>query len=150
MDLKTQRRVAASILKVGEGRVWFDPDDLESISQAFTRADVRNLIFSGAIQARPITGISRYRAKKIKAQKAKGRRSGHGKRTGTKNARFSKKRRWISTIRPIRTKLNELRASDKLDRKVYRKLYRMSKGGIFRNKSHLESYIKERMKTKTT
>jgi large subunit ribosomal protein L19e len=147
MDLKTQKRVAASILKAGEGRVWFDPEDLKSISQAFTREDVRNLVLSGAIQAKPITGISRYRAKKIKAQKAKGRRRGHGKRAGTKNARFPKKRRWISTIRPIRAKLAKLRDSNELDSKVYQKLYRMAKGGIFRDRTHLESYIKERVKT---
>ncbi len=146
MDLKTQKRVAASILKAGEGRVWFDPEDLKPISQAFTREDIRNLVLSGAIQAKPITGISRYRAKKIKAQKAKGRRRGHGKRAGTKNARFPKKRRWISTIRPIRAKLAKLRDSNELDSKAYQKLYRMAKGGIFRDRPHLESYIKEHVK----
>ncbi|MFQ6105484.1 MAG: 50S ribosomal protein L19e [Candidatus Hydrothermarchaeaceae archaeon] len=144
MDLKTQRRLAASILKTGEGRIWFDPEDMESISAAVTRDDIKNLILSGAIQARQKRGTSRYRAKKIALQKSKGRKTGHGRRRGTKNARNPRKKAWISTIQGIRTKLTELRKSGEIDVKTYRRLYRMAKGGTFKSKSHLETYIKEK------
>ena len=37
MNLTTQRRLAASILKVGENRVWIDPNEAEEVSRAITR-----------------------------------------------------------------------------------------------------------------
>ena len=70
MNLTTQRRLAASILKVGENRVWIDPNEAEEVSRAITRESVKQLIDQGIIKARPKTGISSYRSKKIKAQKA--------------------------------------------------------------------------------
>ena len=36
MNLTTQRRLAASILKVGLNRVWIDPERLEEVSLAIT------------------------------------------------------------------------------------------------------------------
>ncbi|MDI6655353.1 MAG: 50S ribosomal protein L19e [Candidatus Hydrothermarchaeota archaeon] len=143
MMLKTQRRIAASILKAGKGRVWLDPKDRESISAAVTREDIKKLVSERAIQARQKKGISRYRAKKLRLQRAKGRRKGHGKRSGKKGARLPKKEKWISTIRPVRRKLVELRDSGRIDKATYRKLYSLAKGGVFKSKSHLEMYIKE-------
>lgn len=144
MNLSTQRRMAASILKVGSGRVWFDSEELEDIDEAVTRADIRGLINDKVIQARQKKGTSRVRANFRMSQKAKGRQSGHGTRKGAKGARLPKKRRWISTIRPIRRTLAELRDSKKIDTPTYRKLYGMSKGGIFRSKAHLNTYIEEK------
>lgn len=144
--LKTQKRMAASILKAGEGRVWLDPEDLESISAAVTRKDIKKLIDDRAIQTKQKKGTSRYRAKKLHIQRAKGRRKGHGRRSGTKGARFPKKERWISIIRPVRRKLVELRDSGKIDKATYRKLYSLAKGGVFKSKSHLDTYIKEAIK----
>lgn len=141
--LKTQRRIAAAILKAGEGRVWLDPEDRESISAAVTREDIRKLISERAIQARQEKGISRCRAKKLHSQRAKGRRKGHGKRSGKKGARLPKKEKWISTIRPLRKKLVELRDSGKIDKATCRKLYLLAKGGAFKSKSHLDMYLKE-------
>ncbi len=141
--LKTQRRIAASILKAGEGRVWLDPEDRESISAAVTREDIKKLVSERAIQARQKKGISRYRAKKLHLQRTKGRRTGHGKRSGKKGARLPKKAKWISIIRPVRRKLVELRDSGKINKATYRKLYSLAKGGVFKSKSHLETYLKE-------
>lgn len=144
MNLSTQRRMAASLLKAGSGRVHFDPEGLGDIEEAVTRADIRGLISDGVIQAKQKKGTSRGRANFRKAQKAKGRRSGHGTRKGAKGARLPKKQRWISTIRPIRKTLVELRESKKIDSSTYRKLYSMSKGGVFKSKAHLNMYIKEK------
>jgi large subunit ribosomal protein L19e len=144
MNLLTKRRMAASILKVGRGRVWFDPEESEDIEEAVTRADIRGLIHDGVIQAKPVIGTSRGRANFKKAQKAKGRRSGQGSRKGAKGARFPKKRRWISTIRPVRKMLLELREAKKIDSATHRKLYGMAKGGIFKSKAHLNMYLKEK------
>jgi large subunit ribosomal protein L19e len=136
--------MAASILKVGKGKVWFDPDELEDIEEAVTRDDIRGLIHDRVIQAKPKIGTSRGRANFRQAQKAKGRRSGHGTRKGAKGARLPKKRRWISTIRPIRKTLAELRDTKMIDSATHRKLYGMAKGGIFKSKAHLNMYLKEK------
>jgi len=141
MDLRNQRRLAAEILKCGENRVWMDPDNLEEIEKAVKRSDISNLIKHGIIKARRIRGNSRGRIRKRMAQKAKGRRKGHGSRKGKATARLPKKRAWIKTIRPIRAYLRELRDSGKIDRKTYRLYYRRAKGGQFRSKAHVRLHL---------
>ena len=84
MNLTTQKRLAASILKVGLNRVWIDPEQMEEVSMAMTRDAVRQLIDNGAIKAKPQKGISSYRSKKIAQQKAKGKRKGRGSIKGRK------------------------------------------------------------------
>ena len=83
MDLKNQKRMAAEILKCGHTRVWLDPNRIEDVADAITRADIRTAIESGTIRALPKKGISRGRARYMAAQKAKGRRRGQGSRKGT-------------------------------------------------------------------
>ncbi|MCQ2963958.1 MAG: 50S ribosomal protein L19e, partial [archaeon] len=68
MNLTTQKRLAASILKVGVNCVWIDPNEIEEVSRAITRDGVRQLIDQGIIKAKPQTGISSYRSKKLKEQ----------------------------------------------------------------------------------
>ena len=143
MNLKTQRRLAAEILKVGLDRVWIDPEALDEVGGAVTRDDIRKLIKEGKIKAKQKEGISRYRARKLAFQRSKGRRRGHGSRKGAKYARYPRKQRWMSRIRAIRRRLRELRDSGKIDRTTYRKLYLLAKGGVFRSKAHVDYYIKE-------
>ena len=149
MDVKFQRRLAASILKCGEERVWVDPNALDEIKEAVTREDIRMLIKRGLIKRKKIKGTSRVRANYIKMQKEKGRRKGPGSRKGKKYARYPRKERWMKTIRPIRATLKDLRDSGKIDRHTYRRFYRLAKGGTFKSRNHLlmhlktEGYIKE-------
>ena len=140
-DLQNQRRMAASILKCGNNRVWMDPDRTEEIAKAVTRKDVKILVNGGAIKSKQSTGISSGRNRYQQKQKAKGRQKGHGSRKGAKYARFPRKQRWIKTIRPIRTYLRSLRDEQVIDRTIYRRYYRKSKGGEFRNKSHIKSRL---------
>jgi large subunit ribosomal protein L19e len=142
VNLLNQRRVAATMLKCGENRVWIDPNRTEDVSVAVTREDVRNLIKSGSIRAKQKHGTSRGRIRYAQSQRQKGKRKGQGSRKGAKYARFPKKRRWISTIRPIRTQLRELREQDMIERKTYRKFYLYAKGGMFKSKAHLMSHLK--------
>jgi len=142
MNLKNQRRMASELLKCGVNRVWVDPNRSEDISDAITRADVRILINSGAIVARQKKGVSRGRAEFEKAQKRKGRQSGHGSRRGRKGARKPSKERWMQSIRPIRLKLKELRDTGKIDPATYRIYYLKAKGGVFKSRSHLISHLK--------
>ncbi len=140
-DLRNQRRMASSILKCGENRVWMDSDRTDEIAKAVTRSDVKILINGGAIKSKQIQGISRGRKKFNQKQKDKGRRKGHGSRKGAKYARLPRKERWMRTIRPIRTYLRQLRDDKSIEKSIYRKYYRKAKGGEFRSKHHLRTRL---------
>ena len=143
MDVSIQRRIAAEILKCGIERVWIDPTQLEKVKMAMSKDDIRALIKAGIIKKKQKKGISSARVKKLKEQRKKGRRRGPGSRRGAAGARTPPKERWMATIRALRKTLKQLRDSGKIDRRVYRKLYRMAKGGAFRSRSHLFLYMKE-------
>lgn len=140
---KSQKRMAAEILKCGMQKIWIDPKELEDVSKAITKADVRRLIKKGIIKKKTPNEQSRGRARKIMEQKKLGRRRGRGSKKGKKLAKTTKKKEWIKTIRPLRKSLKELRDSGALTANQYRKLYLMAKGGRFRNKSHLNLFIKK-------
>ena len=143
MEVAAQRRLAAKIMKCGESRVWMDPAKLGEISQAITTADIRRLIGSDVIAALPKTGVSKGRKRYIAAQKKKGRRKGKGSRKGKIGTRFSRKRSWISIVRAQRTMLKELLAAGKVDKRLYKDLYRKSGGGYFRSRAHVQMHIDE-------
>ena len=138
MSVRSQRRIAADILKVGENRVWLDPEDIEAITSAITRTEIRKLIHEGAIRPLPETGTSRGRTRTLKSKKRAGRRAGSGSRKG---AGISRKTEWILRIRSIRDRLRELRDKRMIPTQTYRKLFLMAKGGSFRSSSHLDEYI---------
>jgi large subunit ribosomal protein L19e len=144
MDISNQKRMAAQVLGCGRNRVRMDPNRLDDISEAVTRKDIRKLVTSGAIFARQKTGQSRGRALMRAAQKKKGRRHGPARRRGGTNARFNTKLRWMMSIRPIRIRLRELRDTGAIDKTVYRKLYMQAKGGMFHNRSHLDTQLRLR------
>jgi large subunit ribosomal protein L19e len=144
MDISNQKRMASDLLKCGKHRVFMDPNRLEDISEAVTRGDIRRLIVSGAIWAKQKHGQSRGMGIFRAAQKKKGRRRGSARRKGASNARFPKKERWMARIRPIRKHLGELRDSGHIERAVYRVLYRQAKGGMFHNRSHLDTQLRLR------
>ncbi|KXB01039.1 50S ribosomal protein L19 [candidate division MSBL1 archaeon SCGC-AAA259O05] len=144
MKLRMQKRLAADILGVGEERVWIDPDRMTEVSTAITRADIRELIRDEAIKAKPKKSTSRARARKRQEQKSKGRQSGPGTRKGSKQGRKSRKDEWISKVRSLRQELREYRDEGLIDSSLYRSLYRKVKGGAFRNKAHLRTYLEER------
>ncbi|MDR1819987.1 MAG: 50S ribosomal protein L19e [Methanobrevibacter sp.] len=148
MNLTTQKRLAASILKVGINRVWINPEKIELVSGAMTREDVKKLILSDVIKAKPKKGISSYRSKKLAVQKQKGRRKGRGSIKGAKNAHNPKKKAWMTTIRALRRDLKSMRESEEIDSTTYRKLYKMAKGGAFRSKSYMKTYAKDHDLTK--
>jgi large subunit ribosomal protein L19e len=143
MNLTTQKRLAADILKIGINRVWIDPDGAEEVSKAITREGVKLLVDNGVIRAKPKKGISSYRSKKIAQQKKKGRRKGHGSIKGAKGARNPKKKAWMTTIRALRIDLKDMRNNREINKTTYRKLYKMAKGGAFRSKSYMKTYARD-------
>jgi len=130
-----QRRIASKILKVGENKIWIDPDRKEEIKNAITRSDIKKMISHGYIKKRP---------DKIKRKIEKKRKQGIGKRKGKAGARTPRKRAWINKIRPIRRMLKDLRDKKKIKPQTYRKLYLLAKGGVFRSRTHLKLYLKQK------
>ena len=141
-DLKSQRRLAAQIMKVGQNRVWIDPEKIEDTEAAITREEIRKLIHEGIIKQLPESGVSRARARILHAKKKKGLRSGPGSRTGSPYARVSRKERWTSKIRALRKRLRKLKANKIISENTYRKLYKMSSSGRFESIAELERYSK--------
>jgi len=133
--------MAAEILKIGESRVWIDPERIEDVELAISREEIRRLIHEKAIREIPERGISRGRVRVIREKKKKGRRRGYGSRQGSKGARFPRKKAWIIRIRAQRKRLRELRDGHIITESVYRRLYIMAGSGVFRSVSSLERYI---------
>ncbi len=144
MSLRSQRRLAAELLKVGEGRVWIDPERTDDVEAAITREEIRRLIHEGTIQRRPNRGVSRVRARVLHEKKKKGLRRGPGRKSGSARARVSKKEAWMRRIRALRRKLRELKASRVITKSVYRRLYDMAGSGVFESTADLERYIETR------
>ncbi len=135
MRFRTQRRLAAEILGVGENRIWMDPTRADEISTAIRREDVKKLIKRGIIRSRPKKGVSRGRVRERGV-----RRRGPGSREG---ATESQKLKWMRRVRALRKTLSNLRDKREITPAQYRKLYKMVKGGFFRDRGHLLSYLKE-------
>jgi large subunit ribosomal protein L19e len=141
LSLKSQRRLAAKILNVGETRVWVNPERIDDVATAITREDIRKLVHEGVIHAVPEKGVSRARARILHQKKIKGLRRKHGSRKGKKAGRMQTKLTWTKRVRAIRRHLRELRSGKIITKAVYRDLYHMAKGGAFKSVSHLEQHI---------
>ncbi|MFB6209666.1 MAG: 50S ribosomal protein L19e [Candidatus Nanohaloarchaea archaeon] len=144
-DLKSQKRMAAEVMDVGENRVRINPDEQEKVEEAITRNDIRNLIESGVIEKKDIEGTSKGRSREVKKQKKKGQRKGHGKRKGRKTARKDEKQEWMEKIRAIRNRLKEMKEEREIDKERYWNLYDKAKGGFFRDTKHLENHVENKL-----
>ncbi len=144
MNLKNQRRLAASVLGIGVNRVWIDPEMADEVEAAITRQEIRKLVKDGAIKAIPQKSLSRGRAREQAAKKRAGRRRGPGSKKGSKYSVVSRKERWMSRIRALRKRLRRLRDRRTITVSNYRMLYRKAKGGEFRSVAELERYITEK------
>jgi large subunit ribosomal protein L19e len=141
-NLRSQRRLAAQILKVGQNRVWMDPEKTDDVEVAMTREEVRKLIHEGTIKPLPEVGVSRGRARILHEKKKKGRRSGPGSKTGAAYAKISRKDAWMSKIRALRKRLRGLKDRKTVTENTYRKLYTMASSGRFATVAELERYVK--------
>ncbi len=142
-DLKGQRRLAAEILKIGQNRVWINPDRMDDVEGAITREEVRKLIHEKVIASLPVAGVSRGWAKTIQGKKRLGRRSGPGSVTSAGYAKVTQKDAWMIKIRSLRRKLRELKASRVITEATYTQYYRMAGSGRFNSIAELERNLKE-------
>lgn len=96
VNLRTQKRLAASVVGCGKRKIWLDPNEVNEISNANSRQTIRKLVSDGLIIRKQVTMHSRARARELTAARRIGRHRGFGKRKGTADARMP---RWVIRAR---------------------------------------------------
>ncbi|KAJ0113408.1 hypothetical protein Patl1_00955 [Pistacia atlantica] len=142
VSLKLQKRLAASVLKCGRGKVWLDPNEVNEISMANSRQNIRKLVKDGFIIRKPTKIHSRSRARRMKEAKRKGRHSGYGIflsfiRYGTYRNLVLRK----LNVGLIMRLLRKYREAKKIDKHMYHDMYMKVKGNVFKNKRVLMESI---------
>ncbi|TLX94504.1 MAG: 50S ribosomal protein L19e [Thaumarchaeota archaeon] len=142
VNLRTKRQLVSRILRVGLGRVKFDPEYLDDVADAITRDNIRSLITANVIQIKPIKGTSKGRAYFKKLQRRK-RGTKQGSKKGSIGARVGKKEVYVNKIRAMRYRLKVLKSRKEITNENYWKLYKQVSGNQVRNLAHLRTLIEE-------
>ncbi|PIU22340.1 MAG: 50S ribosomal protein L19e [Candidatus Diapherotrites archaeon CG08_land_8_20_14_0_20_30_16] len=143
MNMKSARRIVARKRDVGISRLKVDSSALKKIKEAITGSDLETLMKDNVFTIKG-KGQSKGRARVLKAKKRLGRRKGKGTRRGTRNSRTKFHENWIKKVRAQRKYILELSKNKKIDKEKYRDLYKKIKGGFFRSKGHIDSYLSKK------
>jgi large subunit ribosomal protein L19e len=128
MKLDKKKRLAAKVLNVGVGRIWFNQARLQDIKEAITKQDIRDLFKEKAIKIKPVTG---------KKKKAKRKR----RHAGKVRMKVRNKMEYVQKIRKMRAYLRSLRKARRISLQEYLKLRRYAKSGMFHDMADLRESI---------
>ena len=76
VNLRLQKRLAASVLKCGKRKIWLDPNEINEIALANSRRNIQRLERDGLIMKKPAVVHSRARVTLRNEAKRKGRHTG--------------------------------------------------------------------------
>merc|ERR1711957_209153 len=89
------KRLAATVMKCGQKRVYIDPTEVNEVKLANSRKNIRKLVKDHIIEKRKTAVHSRFRVKAWHAAVRKGRHTGTGRRKGARNARMPSQILWL-------------------------------------------------------
>ncbi len=139
MSIKLTRRIAAELMGRGISKVRIKPDRTEDAKKSITREDVRAMITSGGVYALPIKHNQSIYSKELRIKRNKGRGRGPGRRKGSANARMSLTNQ--KKIRGQRRVLSSLKQEKVIDNVLFKKYYKLIKGGNFQTKAQLLAHL---------
>lgn len=131
MNLRKKKNLTARALGVGKQRIAFVNERKNEIKDAITKADIRDLVRSGAIKIKEIKG-----RKKVETRK---RKRGPGK---VKKKLNNRKAEYVIITRKLRGYVKGLYEADKIDRTKYHALRKRIKNREFANQIQIKEYIK--------
>lgn len=131
MMLKTQKRIAADVLKCSPKKLVFDTERLSEIKEAITKQDMRDLKNEGAIIIKDIKG-GKKNAKK-RARRGQGR---------IKKRVVERKKEYINITRMLRNYVAILKRDGKISKEDFYDIRKKIRNKIFKSRANLKDYIK--------
>ena len=142
VNLRAKKRLVSRVTGVGVHRVRLDPDRLDDIADAITRANVRSLITAGTITIKSFRGTSRGRAQDKREQRNR-RGTKPGSKQGSKGARTNRKEAYVAKVRALRRLLRIAKERQDITNPEFWSLYKKVGGNTVRNKAHLRQLMAE-------
>lgn len=131
MKLNKKKELAVKTLGVGKNRIIFEKSRLEEIKEAITRQDIRDLAAGGAIKIKPMKG-------RMKKKREKSRSAGNIRKKVNK-----RKQEYVKLTRKLRGHVKGLKQQGRISQEAYAALRRRIKAKMFRDKRHIQEYIKQ-------
>ena len=130
MKLERKKELAARALNISKKRIVFNNERLSEIKEAITKQDIKDLLASGAIFIKEISG-------RRKVEKRRNRRRGGS----IKKKVVNKKREYMTLTRKLRSHLASLKSQEKISREDFTKLRKEIRAKQFRSLSHMKERL---------
>lgn len=129
MNLSKKKKLAKSILNVGEDRIVFLESRLDEIKEAITKQDIRDLQKSGAIIVKDIKGRRKVNKKRKRS-------------TGNVRKKVKKrKREYVILTRSLRKKLGNKKTRGDISSEDVKNIRKKIRNKNFRSKAHLKEQL---------